>query len=120
VEDEGLDIVKGSAPSEMEKEIACGVRAGSVGALGNISWSVVTAEKTERCEDETNHSPQKKKWRYACRLFGMNSIKVEATYCIDQSLCNNSVKISCSNEYTTIEELLGNGCVFCVVQPEAI
>jgi hypothetical protein len=36
VENDGMDIVKGSAPSEMEKEITCGVRAGNVGALANL------------------------------------------------------------------------------------
>jgi hypothetical protein len=36
VEDEGLDIVEGLAPSKIEKEIACRVRAGNIGALANI------------------------------------------------------------------------------------
>jgi hypothetical protein len=35
-ENEGLDIVEGSAPSETEKDIAHGVRAGNVGAPANL------------------------------------------------------------------------------------
>jgi hypothetical protein len=31
--------------------------------------------KTETREDETKHSPPKKKRRYTCRLFGRNSLK---------------------------------------------
>jgi hypothetical protein len=38
----------------------------------------------------------------------MNSIKAGATCCIDQLLGNDLVKTSCSNEYATVEELLGN------------
>jgi hypothetical protein len=35
-ENEGLDIVEGSAPSEMEKEITCEVGAGNVETLANL------------------------------------------------------------------------------------
>jgi hypothetical protein len=38
-ESEGLDIMEGSAPSEMEKETAYRVKAGNVGALATVSSS---------------------------------------------------------------------------------
>jgi hypothetical protein len=40
------------------------------GAVGEV-----TTEETKPQEDETKHSFQKKKWQYACRLFGINSLK---------------------------------------------
>jgi hypothetical protein len=52
------DIVEGPAPSEMKEETS-----------------------------ETKPS-EKKKWRYACRLFGMNSRKDETVWHVDLSLGN--------------------------------
>jgi hypothetical protein len=38
-------------------------------------WREVTTVKTEPWEDEGKHSPWKKKWRYAFRLFRTSSLK---------------------------------------------
>jgi hypothetical protein len=43
------------------------------GGSSGSGWREVAAGKPET-RDETKHSPRNKKRRYACRLFGMNSL----------------------------------------------
>jgi hypothetical protein len=54
-----------------ELPAANGLKEEAVGTIGEEP----PRRKTEPREDESKCSPQKKKRRYACRLFGTNSLK---------------------------------------------
>jgi hypothetical protein len=91
---EWLDIMKGSAPSEMKED-----DRGTPGSAHNLSWSCsgrAALRRKQRKQLETNHREnrvtatsqthpsEKMKWRYACRLFGTISLNKGAMWHIDR------------------------------------
>jgi hypothetical protein len=73
----------------VELEIEKRIVGSSAGPRGSVP--------SETKEEMSKAQPSEKKWRYACRLFGTNSLKEGAIWHVDSLLGNDRE----ANNYTT-------------------